>query len=113
MRFAAPGGLLVSLLGLVVVGAQAPDPARGEQGRQLFEKNRCLLCHKLGDKGGKLAGALDDIGRRRNADALKRAILEPQKEFPDAKVKMPVFKLQPAEMEALVAYLSTLKNAPR
>jgi len=92
---------------------QAPDPAKVEHGRQLFEKNRCLLCHKLEGKGGTLSVALDGVADRRNAESLRRILRDPETELKDstAKVKMPKLPLTDDEVGALVAYLRTLKGA--
>ena len=92
---------------------QAPDPAKVEHGRQLFEKNRCLLCHKLEGKGGTLSVALDGVADRRSAESLGRILRDPATELKDstAKVKMPKLPLTDDEVGALVAYLRTLKGA--
>jgi len=101
------------LLALAALAVQVPDPAKVEQGRQLFEKNRCLLCHKLEGKGGTLSVPLDGVADRRDAEALGRVLRDPETELKDskAKVKMPKFPLNDQEVEALVAYLRTLKGA--
>jgi len=91
---------------------QTPDPAKVEQGRQLFEKNKCLLCHKLDGKGGTLSVPLDGVADRHDAEALGRILRDPANELKDskAKVKMPKFPLTDEEVEDLVAYLRTLKG---
>lgn len=93
------------------LGTQTPAPAKVDQGRQLFEKNRCLLCHKLGDTGGTLSVALDGVASRRDAKAMRRILTEPDQALKDstAKVKMPKFPLKDEEIDALVAYLQTLR----
>ncbi len=103
--------VLSFVLALVSLVAQTPDPAKVEQGRQLFEKNKCLLCHKLDGKGGALSVPLDGVADRRDAEALGRVLRDPETELKDstAKVKMPKFPLTDEEIETLVAYLRTLK----
>jgi len=103
----------IILLALASLALQAPDPAKVTEGRQLFEKNKCLLCHKLEGKGGSLSVALDGVADRRDAEALGRILRDPETELKDstAKVKMPRFPLTDQEIEALVAYLRTLKGA--
>lgn len=105
---------LVSLVAAPGVGRAAqtpdPDPAKVEQGRLLFETNKCLLCHKLDGKGGILSVPLDGVADRLDAKALDAVIRDPETALKDstAKVKMPRFPLTDEEIEALVAYLRTL-----
>lgn len=89
----------------------ASDPAV-EKGRQVFERMKCLLCHRLEGKGGKLSGALDDIGLKRDAASLKKVLDNPQAEYPNSKLKMPTFPYKAGEQEALIAYLLTLRKVP-
>jgi len=90
---------------------QDPDPAKVDEGRQLFEKNKCLLCHKLDGKGGTLSVPLDGVADRLDAEAIDRVLLDPETALKDskAKVKMPRFPLTDDEIAALVAYLRTLE----
>lgn len=112
-------GLAVSLLVVALAGVQldagqsapTPDPALVTRGRQVFDQMKCVLCHSLDGKGGKLAVALDDIGSKRSAASLRKVLENPQAEFPNSKVKMPVFPFKEGEREALVAYLLTLRRS--
>jgi mono/diheme cytochrome c family protein len=92
-------------------GAQAPDARQVAKGKEVFTRMKCLLCHKLGDKGGALAPDLDGVALRRDAASLRRLLEDPEKEMkdPQYKVKMPVFPFKDGELDALVAYLGTLK----
>lgn len=102
--------LLGVALGVAALGAQTPDP-QVEKGKEVFTQMKCLLCHKLGDKGGKLAPVLDEVARRRDAESMRRLLTDPDKEMkdPQYKVKMPTFPFKDGELDALVAYLQTLK----
>jgi putative heme-binding domain-containing protein len=55
--------------GSVAVG----DPARGKAG---FEKT-CTSCHRVGGSGSRVGPDLTDVGLRRNAVELERALLDP------------------------------------
>jgi mono/diheme cytochrome c family protein len=90
---------------------RASDAALVARGRQVFDQMKCVLCHSLEGKGGKLAVALDDIGLKRDAAAIRKVLVNPQAEFPTSKIKMPVFPLKDEEREALVAFLSTLRKS--
>jgi nitric oxide reductase subunit C len=113
MRFMTTA-LAVTLV--MALHARAQVPSSGEasaaRGRQVFEQSKCLLCHSLDGKGGKLSVALDGVAERRDAAAMKRILLSPEKELAGskAKVKMPVFPFKDGEVDAVVAYLLTLRK---
>lgn len=112
MRATRSTTILLAVLGLAALAAQNPDAAKVDQGRQLFEKNRCLLCHKLADTGGTLSVALDGVGSRVDAKKMRLILTDPDEALKDstAKVKMPRFPLKDEEIDALVAYLLTLRE---
>ena len=56
--------------GTVKVG----DAARG---RALFDKNECVRCHRVGDRGARVAPDLSDVGAQRSAASLLRSLTEP------------------------------------
>jgi cytochrome c oxidase cbb3-type subunit 3 len=56
------------------------DPKRGEQ---LYAgKGGCPLCHAVQGRGGSLGPDLSDIGLRRGAPHLRRALLDPEADLP-------------------------------
>ncbi|MGH7894468.1 MAG: c-type cytochrome [Candidatus Binatia bacterium] len=92
--------LLMIAAGLPAIAAEAPE---------VYEK-KCKLCHSIQGEGGKQAekgGKLDGVGAKRDAAWLKAYIEDPKSKMPDA--KMPKLKLAPEELDALVAYMLTLK----
>lgn len=105
--------VFVVLDGLAAAARQpaSPDPQLVARGRRVFDQMKCVLCHSLESKGGKLAVALDDIGSKRDAASLRKVLENPQAEFPASKIKMPVFTFAEGEREALVAYLLTLRKS--
>lgn len=88
--------------------SSAPDAKLVKAGRKAYERNKCSICHKLAGKGGTLARPLDEVGLRRDEAGVRGVLENPQAEFPNT--KMPRFQLKPAEIDALVIYLSTLRG---
>ena len=107
---------IVGLIVLTVLGAQSPltnpevkkDPLI-VQGKQLFQSFHCEYCHMLNGHGGTVGPVLDNVGMRRNRDWLAAHFRDPKKVTPGT--KMPNFKLMDGEVEALVAYMSSLGGA--
>jgi ubiquinol-cytochrome c reductase cytochrome b subunit len=106
----------VSVIGVVVLtiqGSQTPltnpivqkDPLITE-GKRLFTDLHCQYCHSLNGQGGSVGPALDEVGLRRNRDWLAAHFRDPKKVTPGT--KMPNFNLLDGEVEALVAYMSSL-----
>ena len=97
-------------LGVVLVVTAVGLPAiAAEDGQALYEK-KCKACHSIKGEGGKMkdkGGALDGIGGKQDAAWLKAYLADPKSKVPDA--KMPKLKLEPAEIDALVGFLGTLK----
>jgi nitric oxide reductase subunit C len=105
-RFVVVRILVVSTL---LAALAVPLSARAEDGKALYEK-KCKVCHSLGGDAGKMAekgGALDGIGSKRDEAWLRAYFADPKSKIPDA--KMPKLKLTPAEWDALVAYMLSLK----
>jgi mono/diheme cytochrome c family protein len=95
-------------IGLAVLVTTFGLPARAAA-PEAYEK-KCKLCHSIGSEGGKQAekgGKLDGVGAKRDAAWLKAYIEDPKSKMPEA--KMPKLKLSPEELDALVAYMQTLK----
>jgi len=104
---------MIGLVVLTVLGAQSPltnpmvkkDPLIVE-GKKLFDSFHCLYCHSLKGQGGSVGPALDNVGMRRNREWLAAHFRDPKKMTPGT--KMPNFKMMDSEVEALVAYMSSL-----
>jgi cytochrome c2 len=76
-------------------------------GEKIYSAKRCGACHVIQGKGGKLGPPLSDIASKRDAQWLKAFLKDPKAINPES--KMSPFKGTDEELEALVAYLSTLK----
>ncbi len=55
------------------------DPAAG---RQVYEKNGCVSCHRIDKDGGSLGPDLTDIGRRRGLKFLAESLVKPEADIP-------------------------------
>jgi mono/diheme cytochrome c family protein len=92
--------------------ATAQDPKQVEAGKKLYETYNCKKCHKIGGPSGKLQ-SLDGVATRLTPDEIHRWLVSPDemtaklKKKPVTKMKKQDFKL--GEVEALMAFLSTLK----
>lgn len=107
------------LLGLsLTVHAQKPSPTtaeRIERGKHVYAREKCATCHQIERKGNSRF-PLDGVGSRLSAEQLRRWITDTAK-MEDALPRMPAvrmsatkYHLSPADLDALVAYLQTLKE---
>lgn len=101
-----------------------PEMFRGNQGIELFYEHQCVTCHtvtSLPEARGLLGPGLDDIGLRSleynsqgsGEDYIKESILYPSKVVREGFINgMPSYegKMTEAELDALVAWLYTLKG---
>jgi len=74
-----------------------------EKGRAIFDRHRCIVCHRAGGVGTPLAG----IAERMTREEVRTWIADPKKIKP--KTAMPKFPLKPEELEAVTDYVMTLK----
>ena len=101
--------VVAACLALVSGPAGAQDQKLVGKGQDLTVKNKCALCHVIAGKGGKIGKSLDGVAARLDTTAIRRILSDPQKEFPDAKVKMPKVAWATGDIDAVIAYLQTLK----
>lgn len=93
----------------LVLGITSAALAADDATLALYDK-KCKVCHSIGGDAGKLAdkgGPLDGVGTKRDEAWLRAYLADPKSKIPDA--KMPNLKLAPADLDALVAYLLSLK----
>lgn len=95
-------------------GMAGQDKDLVAKGEKLYAANKCTTCHSIAGKGNK-KGPLDDVGTRLTAEELRRWLTHPAEMT--AKVKStrkplmkPYDKLSAQELDALVAYMQTLKK---
>lgn len=86
-----------------------------EQGMQVFQEQKCTLCHSIAGKGNR-KGALDDVGSKLSAAAIREWITDPvgmaARTTPAPTRKPPMKKKEMAaeDVDALVAMLSDLRK---
>ena len=107
------GRVLVSsaLIALATVGsAAAQDQARGAK---VYADQKCMVCHSIAGKGN-AKGPLDSVGTKLSADDIRAWIVDATGQTAKTKAArkpaMKNYSLPQADVDALVAYLSTLKN---
>ena len=100
------------LVGCVAARAAAQD-AKVARGAQIYAEQKCALCHSIGDKGNK-KGPLDGVGTKLSADELRQWIVDAKgmtaKTKAPRKPEMKNYALAKDDLEALVAYMQTLKK---
>lgn len=93
-----------------------PPPALVEAGRRAFEEQDCAMCHAIAGEGNPRL-PLDGVGARRDAAGLRDWILGTGASA-DAlparvlRAKSAYRRLDGATLDALVAYMQSLGNAP-
>jgi mono/diheme cytochrome c family protein len=105
--------LLAFVLGLFV---SAPAAAQGAaQGEKVFAEKKCSVCHLVGDVGNKKGPTLDGVGSKLKAEEIRQWITNAPEMAAKANIdRKPPMKaytdFSKAEVDALVAYLATLKK---
>jgi mono/diheme cytochrome c family protein len=107
---------LIAIGVLFAATAAAQDKAAAiERGKAVYAEQKCSLCHALEGKGNK-QNPLDGVGSKLSAADIRKWIVTP-KEMEAAlptkpKISMKAFpNLKPADLDALVAYLESLKKS--
>jgi len=108
---------MIRSAGTVVVFSIAAVAALGAQdakkGEQVYADQKCSLCHSVAGKGN-AKGPLDTVGAKLKADEIRMWITDAktmtEKTKAERKPVMKQFTLPPDEVDALVAYLTTLKK---
>ena len=93
--------------------AAAQDAATTEKGKQVYTAQKCQACHSIGGVGNK-KGALDAVGAKLKVDEIRQWIAAaPEmtaKTKSERKPAMKAYALPKEDLDALVAYLSSLKK---
>jgi mono/diheme cytochrome c family protein len=84
--------------------------ARGEK---VYTDQKCSVCHSVAGKGN-AKGSLDDVGSKLSADDIRAWIVDAKgmtaKTKATRKPEMKAYSLPKEDVDALVAYLVTLKK---
>jgi mono/diheme cytochrome c family protein len=104
-------GVTVLTGGLALAGQDAAQAKRGEA---VYAEQKCSMCHSIAGKGN-AKGSLDGVGTKLSAAEIKEWIVNPKemtaKTKAERKPPMRAYpKLPAADLDALVAYMQTLKK---
>jgi mono/diheme cytochrome c family protein len=109
-------GLILFVIGVAVVMSVAPARAQGkvDQGAALFTAQKCVMCHSAAGKGNP-KGPLDGVAAKHKANEIRQWILDPEgmraKTNATRTPAMKPLKLTTEQVDALVAYITSLKPA--
>ena len=96
-----------------LAAAASAQDAKVARGEKLFVDQKCTLCHSVGDKGNK-KGPLDGVGTKLKADEIREWLTDAPgmtaKTKATRKPAMKSYTLPKEDVEALAAYLLTLKK---
>jgi len=94
----------------IAASAAAQDARKGEA---LFAEQKCTLCHSIGDKGNK-KGPLDGVAAKLKPADIREWIADAKgmtaKTKATRKPEMKAYSLPKEDVDALVAYLETMKK---
>ena len=97
------------------LGVAAPLMAQDGKaaGEKVFTEQKCSLCHSIAGKGN-AKGSLDEVGGKLKAEDIRAWIIDAkgmtEKSHAERKPAMKAYDLPKADVDALVAYLTTLKK---
>lgn len=101
---------LVLTMGLASIASAQDEKAKGEK---LFADQKCSLCHSIGGHGNP-KGSLDGVGSKLSPTEIREWITDAKgmtaKTKATRKPEMKQYTLPKADVDALVAYLSSLKK---
>jgi mono/diheme cytochrome c family protein len=100
-------------LTLGVAGLALAQGGKVEQGMKVYETQKCGMCHSIAGKGNKKF-PLDGVGKKLTEAQIKEWIVDPKaaadKSKSTAKPPMKAYPSLPAaDLDALVAYMASLK----
>ena len=110
----ALASLFVFASSMSTMVAAGQDPAAAKKGEQIYGAQKCMICHAISGKGNK-NNPLDGVGAKLSAADIREWIVNPvemaKKTKSTKKPPMPAkySGLAPAEIDALVAYMQSLK----
>jgi mono/diheme cytochrome c family protein len=101
----------------LTLGAQAPDPKKVAAGKAAYDTQKCAQCHSIAGTGGKLASALDDVGKKLTEADIRKWFTDapameaklPKKPVMPMSGFLKTHKLTPEDIDNLTAYMLTLK----
>ncbi len=105
--------LILAVSGLALSQTAAAQDAQVQKGQQIFAAQHCSMCHSVAGKGN-AKGPLDGVASKFTADEIRQWIVNwkdmAAKYKATRQPKMLDFsKLPKGDVDALIAYLQTLK----
>ena len=89
-------------------GVALEETTRTLLGKNLYNQNRCDLCHRIGGQGGVIGPDLSKVGGKYDAQWLAKKIKDPKSLNPTT--QMPAYpQLSADEVQSLAAFLGGLK----
>ena len=107
---------ILSVFVLAVFAGQASAQDAAAKGAKVYAAQKCSMCHSIAGKGS-AKGPLDDVGSKLKAEEIRQWIVDPVAMTAKAKAArkppMPAkyASLPKDDLDALVAYLSSLKKS--
>jgi mono/diheme cytochrome c family protein len=105
--------ICLAILGFAGAASAAAQDAKVAQGEKVYADQKCALCHSIGDKGNK-KGPLDGVASKLKADELREWIVDAKgmtaKTKAARKPLMKTYALPKEDVDAVVAYMMTLKK---
>ena len=109
--------LVAAVVAGLALAVSAPSFAGDvEKGKEIYAAQKCKMCHSIDGVGNK-KGSLDDVGNKYSLEDLKAWIVNPVEMTKKTEAKRsPKMKnkyddLSAEEVDALVAYMASLKKA--
>ena len=91
----------------------AAQDAKVAQGAKVYAEQKCSMCHSIAGKGNK-NGVLDDVASKLKAEEIREWIVDAKgmtaKTKAPRKPLMKSYTLPKEDLDALVAYMMTLKT---
>ena len=98
---------------LVMAAPAAAQDAKVAHGAKVYVDQKCSMCHSIGDKGNK-KGPLDGVASKLKAEEFREWIVDAKgmtaKTKAARKPVMKAYTLPKEDVDALVAYMMTLKK---
>ena len=102
----------VVVFGVMTSAAAAQTAATIEHGKKVYAAQKCQVCHSIGGVGNK-KGPLEKIGTKLSADEIRQWIVSAPEMTAKTKAArkppMKAYTLAKEDLDALVAYMASLK----
>jgi mono/diheme cytochrome c family protein len=112
MKAATVTAVMFAAVVLATRPALAQD-AKAQQGAALFSAQKCTMCHSVAGKGN-AKGPLDNVAGKTKAEHIRQWLTDPEgmraKSNATRTPAMKPMKLSPEQIDALVAYLTSVKS---